>query len=74
MCVGKITILYEGHKIHVLLDEYRNKLNLIVDSERITEFDDIALWAAVRETATKHLKILLISAQVEVRNISISSV
>lgn len=66
MCVGKITILYEGHKIHVLVDEYRNKLNLIVDSERIVDFDDIASWASVRETATKHLKLLLIAAQVEV--------
>lgn len=67
MCVGKITILYDDHKIHVLLDEYRNKLNLIVDSERITDFEEVAAWTAVRETATKHLKLLLIEAQIEVR-------
>nr|CAH7739498.1 unnamed protein product [Callosobruchus chinensis] len=66
MCVGKITILYQGHKIHILLDEFRNKLKLIVDSERVTDFDDIADWAAVKETATKHMKFLLTAVQVEV--------
>nr|CAI5832157.1 unnamed protein product [Callosobruchus analis] len=65
MCVGKITILYQGHKIHILLDEFRNKLKLIVDSERVTDFDDIADWAAVKETATKHMKFLLTAVQVE---------
>ncbi|KAJ8974052.1 hypothetical protein NQ317_002298, partial [Molorchus minor] len=65
-CVGKVTILYEGHKIHILVDEYRNKLKFISDSERITDFDEISQWAKVRETATKHMKILLTAIQVEV--------
>lgn len=69
MCSGKITILYEGHKIHILLDDYRNKLKLIVDNERITDFDEISQWAGVRETATKHVKMLLSALQVEVGNV-----
>ncbi|KAF7276957.1 hypothetical protein GWI33_009615, partial [Rhynchophorus ferrugineus] len=66
MCVGKVTILYKGHKMHILLDYFRNKLKLIVDAERIDEYDEIADWASVRETATKHMKILLAEDQVEV--------
>lgn len=69
MCVGKVTILYDDHKIHVLLDEYRNKLKLVVDSETITDFSEVALWAGVRETTTKHMKILLIASQVEVNKL-----
>lgn len=65
-CVGKITILYEGRKIHILLDEVRNKLKLIVDSERIDDFSELSSWARVRETATKHIKMLLTDIQVEV--------
>lgn len=59
-------MLYEGHKIHILLDEYRNKLKLIVDSERVSDFNEISQWANVRETATKHIKLLLTAIQVEV--------
>lgn len=65
-CVGKVTILYQGHKIHILMDHLRNKLKMIVDSERIDDFSEISDWAKVRETATKHIKILLTDLQVEV--------
>lgn len=66
MCVGKVTILYKGHKIHVLMDYYRNKLKLIVDAERIEDFSEVADWINIRETATKHFKLLLTEIQVEV--------
>ncbi|XP_017781781.1 PREDICTED: hemocytin [Nicrophorus vespilloides] len=65
-CVGKVTILYQGHKIHILFDGIKNNLKLIVDAERIDDFTVIADWANVRETKSKHLKILLTKAQVEV--------
>lgn len=65
-CVGKITVLYEGHKIHVLLDENRNRLKLIVDGEKVSDFSEIIQWANARETATKHIKLLLTAIQVEV--------
>lgn len=64
--MGKVTVLYEGHKIHVLLDDYRNKLKLIVDGERVSDFSEIVQWVNVRETATKHIKLLLTAIQVEV--------
>ncbi|ENN77021.1 hypothetical protein YQE_06515, partial [Dendroctonus ponderosae] len=66
MCVGKVTILYQGHKVHILVDYYRNRLKLIVDSERVADFEEIEDWAKVRETATKHMKFLLTDEQVEV--------
>lgn len=66
MCVGKVTILYQGHKLHILVDYYRNKLKLIVDSERVADFEEIEDWAKVRETPTKHMKLLLTDVQVEV--------
>ncbi|XP_030749920.1 hemocytin [Sitophilus oryzae] len=66
MCVGKVTILYKGHKVHILVDYFRNKLKLIVDSERIDDFEEIEDWAKVRETGSKHFKILLTDDQVEV--------
>lgn len=69
MCVGKVTILYQGHKIHILVDYVRNKLKLIVDNEKIDDFEELLPWASVRETATRHMKILLTEVQVEVINI-----
>ncbi|CAG9772868.1 unnamed protein product [Ceutorhynchus assimilis] len=66
MCVGKVTILYQGHKLHILMDYFRNKLKLIVDNERIADYEEIEDWARVRETATKHMKLLLTEDQVEV--------
>jgi len=65
-CVGKVTILYQGRKVHILVDYYRNKLKLIVDNERIADFEEIEDWAKIRETSTKHMKILLTDVQVEV--------
>ncbi|KAL1513261.1 hypothetical protein ABEB36_002690 [Hypothenemus hampei] len=65
-CVGKVTILYQGRKLHILVDFYRNKLKLIVDNERISDFEEIGDWAEVRETSTRHLKILLTEVQAEV--------
>ncbi|EFA10333.2 hemocytin [Tribolium castaneum] len=64
-CVGKVTILYQGHKIHVLNDMIRNKLKLIVDGEKIDDFTEIT-WGQIRETSSKHFKIHLVEVQVEV--------
>lgn len=64
--MGKVTILYQGRKVHILVDYYRNKLKLIVDNERIADFEEIEDWAKIRETSTKHMKILLTDVQVEV--------
>ncbi|XP_066254573.1 hemocytin [Euwallacea similis] len=66
MCVGKVTILYQGRKIHILVDYYRNKLKLIVDNERVADFEELENWAKMRETSAKHLKMLLTDVQVEV--------
>lgn len=66
MCVGKVTILFAGRKIHVYRDDVRNRLKLIVDSERILDFSEVADWMEVRETKSKHFKILLKAAQVQV--------
>ncbi|XP_050302983.1 hemocytin [Anthonomus grandis grandis] len=66
MCVGKITILYQGHKVHILVDHFRNRLKLIVDSERVADFEEIDDWAQVKETRAKHMKFLLTDVQVEV--------
>lgn len=66
MCVGKITILYEGHKIHIFYDNSRNKLKIIVDGEVVHNFSDISQWATVTETLSKHIRFLLNKAQVEV--------
>lgn len=64
-CVGKITILYEGRKIHILNDMIRGRLKMIVDGERIDDFSVIA-WAKVKETSSKHLKLTLTDIQVEI--------
>ncbi|RZC42307.1 hemocytin, partial [Asbolus verrucosus] len=66
ICVGKVTILYEGRKIHVYHDQIKSNLKLIVDGERIDDFADISKWSQVKRTSTKHLKILLTDIQVEV--------
>lgn len=66
MCVGKITILHQGHKIHVFFDTVRNKLKLIVDAERIDDFEEVADWMQVRTTKSKHMKLLLFKIQVEI--------
>ena len=66
MCVGKVTILYQGHKLHILVDFYRNKLKLIVDNERISDYEEISDWMQVKETTAKHMKMLLTEDQVEV--------
>lgn len=66
MCVGKVTILYEGRKIHILYDERRDSLKIIVDGEVLNNFATIADWATVTETPAKHVKFLLKKLQVEV--------
>lgn len=66
MCVGKITILFAGRKIHIFNDDIRNKLKIIVDGERIEDFNEVSSWLGVKQTIAKHLKISLKSAQVEV--------
>lgn len=68
MCSGKVTCLYDGHKMHVIRDTLRNRLKLIVDSERIADFTEIEDWAKVRETSSRHMKILLTKEQVEVNS------
>jgi von Willebrand factor len=64
--VGKVTILYQGRKIHIFTDMIRHKLKLIVNGEHIEDFSDVSSWARIRETATKHLKIHLTDVQVDV--------
>lgn len=66
MCVGKVTILYEGHKIHILYDQIRDSLKIIIDGEVLTNFATIGDWATVTETPAKHIKFLLKKLQVEV--------
>jgi von Willebrand factor len=65
-CVGKVTILYQGRKIHIFTDMIRHKLKLIVNGEHIEDFSDVSSWARITETATKHLKIHLTDVQVDV--------
>lgn len=67
MCVGKVTILYENHKIHILKDEQRNRLKMIYDGERITDFEDVAEVVKVGETQKRDLKVLLNRIQVVVQ-------
>lgn len=66
MCVGKVTILYEGHKIHIYYDYVGNKLKIIVDAEILEKFEDIESWALVTETSAKHIIFLLKKVQIEV--------
>lgn len=66
MCVVKVTILYEGRKIHVLYDGTRDRLKIVIDGEVLTNFADVEAWATIRETASKHIKFLLKNVQVEV--------
>lgn len=66
MCVGKVTILYNGHKIHILYDEARDSLKIIIDGEVLEHFEMIKYWAVVAETPAKHIKFLLKKLQVEV--------
>ncbi|XP_056642321.1 hemocytin [Diorhabda sublineata] len=64
-CIGKITILYKGHKIHVLRDQSKSKLKLIVDGESIVDMVEIAPIINV-EKEGNDLKIVLPDVQVEV--------
>lgn len=66
MCVGKVTILYNGHKIHVIRHDFGYKLQMIVDSELIDNFNEINDWVRVQVTASKHLKIYFDPVQVQV--------
>lgn len=66
MCVGKVTILHEGHKIHILYDQIRDKLKVIVDGEVLRNYAAVSEWATVLETPAKHIKFLLKKLQVEV--------
>ncbi|KAJ3643777.1 hypothetical protein Zmor_026489 [Zophobas morio] len=65
VCVGKVTILYQGRKIHILNDVFQNKLKMIVDGERIDDLSEVT-WANVRESPSKHIKIASKSSQVEI--------
>lgn len=66
MCVGKVTVLYEGHKIHILYDQIRDKLKVIMDGEVLNDFNTVEDWAVVKQTLAKHIKLLLVKQQVEV--------
>lgn len=67
MCVGKVTILYQGHKVHIIRDERNNRLRMIADSEVVEDFADIRNWARVEVTGSKHFKIFLDAIQVQVK-------
>lgn len=56
-CVGKVTILYNGHKIHIIMDDVGQKLRMIVDSEVIYDYKEISDIAKIKVTSSKHLKI-----------------
>lgn len=71
MCVGKVTLLYQGHKVHIVRDDKADKLTMIVDSELIDDFDEISDWARVQVTKSKHFKIYLDPIQVQVGRISV---
>lgn len=66
MCVGKVTILFRNHKIHIIRDNLKQKLKMIVDSEHIEDYKDIKSWAKVIVTGSKHLKIFLNNIRVQV--------
>lgn len=66
MCVGKVTILYKGHKVHIIKHDNGHKLQMIVDSEVIDDFDEISEWALVQVTGSKHFKIFLDHIQVQI--------
>lgn len=66
MCVGKVTILYMGHKTHVIRDTSHGRLKVIIGSTHITDFTEIEKWAHVKQTPAKHLKIYLHELQVKV--------
>lgn len=60
-----MTILFAGHKIHVLLNKLKHNLKVIVDAERLDDFDDVK-FMKIQETKTKHLKFYLTKIQVQV--------
>lgn len=66
MCVGKVTILYEGHKVHIMYNLLKNKLKVIIDGEVLTDFTEVAQWAQIKETPSKHIQFTLIKSEIEV--------
>lgn len=64
MCVGKVTVLYKNHNIQVKRDLPHGSLKLIIDSEHIFDISEPKEWLDVKQTSTKHLRILLKEIQV----------
>lgn len=73
MCVGKVTILYEGHKIHIFYNYIKDKLKIIIDGEKLEKSEDIESWATVTETASKDIVFVLKKVLIEVQILNIKT-
>ncbi|CAH0555060.1 unnamed protein product [Brassicogethes aeneus] len=66
ICEAKTCKIHIQNKAWEMCNSVKHKLKLIVDAERINDFEEISEWLSVRETSSKHFKILMTEMQVEV--------